>query len=140
MIVQPDFSDAFTETIDPPRGAGNSKDAGKASTDLSRSDLIALARPLTYYPDFNKSVALDWLVKGIFAKGHTSHLFGPPGSGKSALLGSVAVYLGSQPDWYGFKIKRQYATVYFPFERLDLVKKRIWAQCQRDGISADCDC
>jgi hypothetical protein len=101
---------------------------------LSRSDLIGLARPLTYYSDFDKSVALDWIVKGLFAKGHTSHLFGPPGSGKSALLGSAAVCLGSRPDWYGFKIKQRLATVFFPFERGDLIKKRIWAQCQRDGI------
>jgi hypothetical protein len=107
----------------------------KEAEALSRSDLIRLARPLSYYSDFDKSVALDWIVKGVFAKGHTSHLFGPPGSGKSALLGSVAVCLGSQPDWYGFKIKQRLATVFFPFERGDLIKKRIRAQCQRNGIN-----
>jgi len=99
-----------------------------------RAKLIAVALRLTFYSDFNKSVVLDYVIKDIFARGHTSHLFGPPGSGKSALLGSAAACLGSQPSWYGFKIKRKLATVYFPFERPDLVKKRIWAQCQRDGM------
>jgi hypothetical protein len=102
-----------------------------------RAALIAAARPLTFCSDFGNSVALDFIIKGIFARGHTSHLFGPPGSGKSALLGSAAVCLGSQPSWYGFKIKQKLATVFFPFERADLIKKRIWAQCQRDGIDID---
>jgi hypothetical protein len=100
----------------------------------ARAELTAKARNLTSYQDFDKSVALDFIIKNLFAKGHTSHLFGPPGSGKSALLGSAAVCLGSQPSWYGFKIKQQLATVFFPFERSELIKKRIWAQCQRDGI------
>ena len=100
----------------------------------ARAELTAKARNLTSYQDFDKSVALDFIIKDIFAKGHTSHLFGPPGSGKSALLGSAAVCLGSQADWYGFKIKQRLATVFFPFERPELIKKRIWAQCQRDGI------
>jgi hypothetical protein len=99
-----------------------------------RAELIAKALKLTSYSDFDKTVALDFIIKNLFAKGHTSHLFGPPGSGKSALLGSAAVCLGSQPSWYGFKVKQKLATVFFPFERADLIKKRIWAQCQRDGI------
>jgi hypothetical protein len=108
----------------------------EAQADLraKRAALIANARKLTSYKDFDKSVALDFIIKNLFAKGHTSHLFGPPGSGKSALLGSAAVCLGAQPSWYGFKIKQRLATVFFPFERADLIKKRIWAQCQRDGI------
>jgi hypothetical protein len=99
-----------------------------------RAAFIAAARPLTFYQDFDKSVALDWLVKNVLALGHTSYLFGPPGSGKSALYGSAAVCLGSSDAWYGFKIKKKRATVYFAFERPDLVKKRLWAQCQRDGL------
>jgi len=99
-----------------------------------RAKLIAAARPLTYYSDFDKSVPLDWIVKNVLARGHTSYLFGPPGGGKSALYGSVAVCLGSSPDLYGFKIKKKCASVYFAFERPDLVKKRIWSQCQREGL------
>jgi hypothetical protein len=102
--------------------------------ETDRAKLIAAARPLTFYPDFDKSVPLDWVVKNVLARGHTSYLFGPPGGGKSALYGSAAVCLGSSPDWYGFKIKKRCASVYFAFERPDLVKKRIWSQCQRDGL------
>ena len=97
-------------------------------------ELIAVARPLTYFEDFDKSVRLDWIIKNVLAKGHTSYFFGPPGSGKSALYGSAAICLGAAPDWYGFKIKQKAASVYFAFERPDLVKKRLWAQCQRDQI------
>ena len=38
-------------------------------------------------------------------------------------------------EWHGFKIKKPYATVYFALERADLVQKRIWAECQRDGFN-----
>jgi hypothetical protein len=100
----------------------------------TRAVLIANARPFSLYQEFDKCVALDFIIKNLFARGHTSHLFGPPGSGKSALLGSAAVCLGSQPNWYGFKIKQNLGTVFFPFERSELIKKRTWAQCQRDGI------
>ena len=102
--------------------------------EADRARLIAAARPLSFYSDFDKSVPLDWVVKNVMARGHTSYLFGPPGGGKSALYGSAAVCLGSSPDWYGFKIKKNCASVYFAFERPDLVKKRIWSQCQRDGL------
>jgi hypothetical protein len=55
---------------------------------------LAAARRLVYYADFGKVVKLDWIIKGILAKAHTSYLFGPPGGGKSALWGSAATYLG----------------------------------------------
>ena len=75
------------------------KPYGSAPSELpssqdERAELIGAARPLTFYQDFDKSVALDWLVKNVLALGHTSYLFGPPGSGKSALYGSAAVCLG----------------------------------------------
>jgi hypothetical protein len=109
----------------------NEKDKTGDQTD-ARETLSALARPLTYYRDFNRVICLDWAVKGIFAKGHNSYAFGPPGGGKSALLGSVAAHLGAGSDWRGFKIKERKAAVYFALERADLVQKRIWAECQRN--------
>src|SRR5947208_886318 len=97
----------------------------KALTDEElKARFLTAARPLSYFVEFNNVVALDWVVKGIFAKGHTSYTFGPPGGGKSALLGSAASYLGAGMDWRGFKVRKPMATVYFALERADLVKKR----------------
>jgi hypothetical protein len=45
------------------------------------------------------------------------------------------VHLGAgSTDWHGFKIPSKRASVYFPFERADLVQKRIWAEAERDGL------
>jgi hypothetical protein len=100
-----------------------------------RNKYLSVARPLTHFADFNKVLALDWIVKGIFAQGHNSYTFGPPGCGKSALLSSVATHLGAgAPEWHGFKIKQKSATVYFALERGALVQKRIWAECEREGF------
>ena len=100
-----------------------------------RATFLAAARPLNYYADFATTIKLDWVIKGVLAKGHNSYLFGPPGGGKSAMYGSAAMYVGAaRENWHGFKIKKQYAGVYFAMERADLVKKRIWAECQREQI------
>ena len=111
----------------PPKPNGKGEDA--------RAKFISAARNLVYFDDFDKVIALDWLIKDVLAKGHNSHIFGPPGSAKSSLAGSVAVHLGAgSPDWHGFKISQKCASVYFAFERANLVEKRIWAECQRDGF------
>jgi AAA domain len=95
----------------------------------------AAARPLSYFDDFDKVIKLDWVLKNLLAKGHTSYLFGPPGGGKSALYGSAATFLGAgAKEWHGFKIRNKAASVFFAMERHDLVKKRIWAECQREGF------
>jgi AAA domain len=101
----------------------------------TKEPYLAVARPLVYYADFGKVVKLDWIIKGILAKGHNSYLFGPPGGGKSALYGSAATYLAAARDnWHGFKIRNQLAAVIFAMERADLVRKRIWAECQREQL------
>jgi AAA domain-containing protein len=105
------------------------------SPEDARAKLITAARPLVYFEEFGKAVKLDWLVKNVLARGHNSHVFGPPGSGKSALASSTAVHLAfGSPEWHGFKIRQQCASVYFAFERADLTKKRVWAEAQRDGL------
>jgi hypothetical protein len=49
-----------------------------------KGNYLSVARPLTHFADFNKVISLDWIVKGIFARGHNSYTFGPPGCGKSS--------------------------------------------------------
>ena len=100
----------------------------------AKQPYLAAARQLVYYPDFGKVVKLDWIIKGILAKGHNSYLFGPPGGGKSALYGSAATYLAAARDsWHGFKIRKQYAGVIFAMERADLVRKRIWPNASENN-------
>jgi hypothetical protein len=101
----------------------------------TREQYLLEAYPLSYYAEFNAVLQLDWIVKGVLAKGHNSYLFGPPGGGKSALYGSVATYVAAgRENWYGFKIKKQCAAVFFAMERADLVRKRIWAECRRQRL------
>jgi AAA domain len=120
----------------PPKLNGSAHpDYDGSGPDDARAELISAARRLVYFEDFNKVVELDWLIKGVLAKGHNTNTFGPPGSGKSGLLGSAAVHIGAgSPEWHGFKIPKKCGSVYFAFERAPLVEKRIWAEAQRDGL------
>lgn len=121
----------YTVDVNKPKSNGDGRHAG----DDPRAMLISAARKLVYFEDFNKVIQLDWLIKDVLAKGHNSHVFGPPGSGKSGLLGSAAVHLGAgSAKWHGFKIPKKYASVYFAFERGTLTQKRIWAEAERDGL------
>jgi len=125
--------DAFTATLVKPWDPPPLEEINQSA---ARDEYLKVARPLTHFADFNKVLALDWIVKGVFARGHNSYTFGPPGCGKSALLSSAATYLGAAVDWHGFKIKQKSATVYFALERGALVQKRIWAECERERFGA----
>ena len=101
----------------------------------TREQYLLEARPLSYFADFNAVLKLDWIIKGILAKGHNSYLFGPPGGGKSALYGSAATYRrGWARELAWLQDRKAIATVFFAMERADLVRKRIWAECQREQL------
>jgi hypothetical protein len=80
--------------------------------------------------------AKRWLLKGVVAKGETSAWISPPGGGKSALLTEMCVAVASGRDWHGRRNKERCAVVYFALERADLVKRRLAAHRQRDGLEA----
>src|SRR4051794_10120346 len=73
-----------------------------------------------------------WLIKGIFARGETSAWVGPPGSMKSSLLCSAAIYASSPQvtEWFGYRCKEKTASLYFALERSDLVRRRLIAECE----------
>ena len=98
-----------------------------------KSEYLEFARPVVHYEDFSNQIKIDWLIKDVYALGHTSNTFGPPGGGKSALISSAAVHIGAKADqWMGFSVKRKAASVIFALERGPLTQKRIWAESLRD--------
>ena len=95
---------------------------------------VPLALKLTHFNECDEASKKVWLIKDFLAKGETSGLFGPPGSGKSALETDIAVALARGEDFRGFKTKHRFGVVYFAFERADLTKRRLHAYRLRDGI------
>lgn len=74
------------------------------------------------------------IIKGVFARGETSAWVGPPGSLKSALMASAAVSIASGTNWMGKRSKSKAAVAYFALERPDLVRRRLQAHRERDGL------
>ncbi|MCA1474294.1 AAA family ATPase [Bradyrhizobium sp. NBAIM08] len=83
--------------------------------------------PLDYYENFGNAVPKTWIFKGALAIGETSSFVGPPGSGKSALLASVALHAATGTDWRGYRSKQLVGVVYFALERGQLAKRRMMA-------------
>jgi hypothetical protein len=85
-----------------------------------------------------------WILKNAIAIGEDSTWFGPPGSGKSALLLDMAVAIGGRGhcwQWHVYNInekdptEERRGTVYFALERANLTSNRIGAYKQRDKPS-----
>jgi len=95
--------------------------------------------PLTFFDDMEATPSSkEWLLKngsgkGI-AKGEVSGWIGPPGVGKSIILGDLANHASAGLDWRGFKSKGQFGVLYIALERGKLVERRIKAQANRDGL------
>ena len=86
--------------------------------------------PLEFFEDFDKTVAKKAIIKGVLYKGERSSWVGPPGSGKSALLASIAIHAADGSDWRGHRSKEKVAVVYFALERKELVKRRLRAHAK----------
>jgi hypothetical protein len=84
---------------------------------------------LDFFEDFDKALAKRPIIKDVIYRGERSSWVGPPGSGKSALLASVAIHVTdeSSDNWRGYRIKAKVGVVYFALERKDLVKRRMRA-------------
>ena len=89
---------------------------------------------LSYFETCDDTTAKPALLKGLLVKGETSSWFGPPGSGKSALITEIAVHLGEQRDWRGHKAKERCAVLIIALERADLYRRRLRAYQLRDGM------
>jgi hypothetical protein len=108
--------------------------APEETTPMEEEPPAGAALKLTHFNECDKASTKVWLIKDFLAKGETSGLFGPPGSGKSALETDIAVALACGEDFRGFKTKHKFGVVYFAFERADLTKRRLHAYRLRDGL------
>jgi hypothetical protein len=90
---------------------------------------------LTFFDELSETPApKPWLIKNVISRDETSSWIAPPGKGKSALLTDIAVHLAGGVDWRGFRSKGRSGVVYFALERADLVRRRLVAHKQRDGL------
>jgi 6,7-dimethyl-8-ribityllumazine synthase len=73
-------------------------------------------------------------LKFLLAFNERSGWVGPPGSLKSAILTSLTHAVASGQDWCGKRNKGKCAVIYFALERADLVKRRLRAYADEDGL------
>jgi len=66
----------------------------------------------------------EWLVQDWLGVNETSQFVGDPGTGKSTIVGSLAVHVAAGLDWFG-KPVAQGGVVYFAGERVDLTRRRV---------------
>jgi len=89
---------------------------------------------LTFFDQLTEAKPKPWLIKNVIARGETSSWIAQPGRGKSALLTDIAIHLAAGKDWRGFRTKGRSGVVIFALERADLIKRRLIAYRQRDGL------
>jgi hypothetical protein len=92
------------------------------------------AWPFEAAKDFRTDFNRNWIIKGILAPGEVSNWVGPPGAGKSSLVGDLALHVTASRDWRGHLSKKTGSIVYFALERSDLVKRRFNAQAAQYGL------
>lgn len=81
---------------------------------------------LTMFADLSAFSRKVWLVKGLLGDGEFSCIFGPPGSGKSVLVGDLAAHVAANLPWFGRKVAGG-SVLYVAAERAALVKRRFIA-------------
>jgi hypothetical protein len=92
---------------------------------------------LSYFGDLGEAKFKPWSIKNVMARGECSSWFGPPGVGKSALLEDLHIHGAYSQQWRGYRIKENFASIYFALERADLVKRRMSAHRARDNLPVD---
>ena len=93
---------------------------------------------LRLYRDFASSSVKRWIVPGLLGAGEFSAFFGEPGSGKSVLLGDLALHVAANVrkplPWFGRTITAGLA-VFFALERPLNVERRALAFRQHTGLA-----
>lgn len=89
---------------------------------------------MTRFADIDPSPRKTWLVERILGDGELSCIFGPPGSGKSALATDLATHIAAGMPWLGRSVKAG-AALYVAAERAPLVKRRMAAWQKHHSIT-----
>jgi hypothetical protein len=97
------------------------------------------AKPAKGWPfksakDFRTTVTKVWYIKGVIAPNEVSNWCGAPKSGKSALVGDLAMHFCAGRNWRGYRSKQSGGVIYFALERADLVERRWNAQAAEYGL------
>jgi hypothetical protein len=92
--------------------------------------------PFVAARDFRTDFNRNWIMKGVLAPGEVSNWIGPPGTGKSTLVGDLLLHVVAGRDWRGHLSKKSGAVIYFALERSDLIKRRFNAQAALYGLDA----
>jgi hypothetical protein len=103
----------------------------EAKTDKPKAKGFAF---VTYEEARTGSASPRWLLKFLLAYNERSGWVGPPGSLKSAILTALAHAVASGQDFCGKRNKGKCAVIYFALERADLVKRRLRAYADKDGL------
>jgi hypothetical protein len=101
---------------------------------LAQQPQQARGWPFKHAKDFRTEINKLWIIKGVIAPGEISNWCGTPKSGKSALVGDLALHVCAGLDWCGYRSKQSGGVVYFALERADLVERRWNAQAAQYGL------
>ena len=85
------------------------------------------------YSELDATANKDWLVRGLLGAGEQSAFYGKPGSGKSVLVGDLALHVAAGREWHGRKVK-QGAVLYIALERCKLIERRSIAWRIHHGV------
>ena len=97
--------------------------------DLDNNELDRIARAkdrkhqFTLYGDLEATSTKTWLVRNLLGHAEASAFYGPPGSGKSALVEDLALHVAAGRSWHGREV-RQGTVIYIALERRLLVERR----------------
>jgi hypothetical protein len=105
----------------------NGKAAAEGDQQAATGEKPAAASTLCYFSDCETIAPKEWILKGLIARGETSSWIAPPGAGKSGLLTAIAVHIGAQQDFHGFRSKGVCGVLYLAFERFLHTKRRMTA-------------
>ena len=75
----------------------------------------------------------EWLLKGFLPARGLAQFFGPPGSGKTAVVLDMALAIASGLDWCGHKLKRHGSVIYIAGEGYRGLAKRVKAWSAKTG-------
>ena len=91
---------------------------------------------LEMYGDIDPNIRKVWIVDEFLGEGEFSAWYGPPGVGKSVLVGDLACHVAAGWDWFGHKVHGG-PVLYIAAERAMVVKRRFAAFRQEHEGAAD---